>query len=51
MSSKEFYTKYVVRNKPCIFKGMAKEMPAFTLWNQENYLEEKMGDIEFNIEK
>ena len=31
----EFYDKYVREGKPVVFKGAAKEMPAYKNWNDE----------------
>lgn len=31
----EFFDKYVSPGKPVVFKGAAKEMPAFKNWNDE----------------
>ena len=31
----EFFEKYIKPGKPVVFKGAAKEMPAFKKWNDE----------------
>ncbi|KAG1698312.1 JmjC domain-containing protein 5 [Nymphon striatum] len=46
---KEFYLEYVVQSKPALFKGLAKDMPAYTLWN-DDYLSTKFGHLSVSVE-
>ena len=49
ISPKDFAEKYVMKRKPIVLRGVAKEWPAFNLWTDE-YLSEKYGNMEMRIE-
>ncbi len=44
-SPRDFWEKYVKHEKAVIFRGAAKESPAFKLWTDE-YLREQYGNLE-----
>ena len=44
MTPKRFFNDYVKKNRPCLFKGYAKEQKAYHLWQNETYLIEQAGD-------
>jgi hypothetical protein len=51
MSPKQFNTMYVSKNNACLLPGMAEAMPAFKKWKKTAYLQKKIGEMEFEIEK
>ena len=48
--SQEFYDNYVKKVKPLVFRGAAKNYPAFKKWT-DSYLQENYPDLEFRIER
>ena len=48
-SAQDFWSKYVKKSKPVVFRGAAKNSPAMTKWTDE-YLAEKFGDFEVRLE-
>ena len=48
--SQEFYDNYVKMVKPLVFRGAAKNYPAFKKWT-DAYLKENFQDLEFRIER
>ena len=48
--SQEFHENYVAMVKPLVFRGAAKNYPAFKLWT-DTYLTENFPDLEFRIER
>ena len=44
-----FWNDYASVGKPVIFKGAAKNFPAFTLWT-DKYLKDNYGDLEVKLE-
>ncbi|XP_078697158.1 uncharacterized protein LOC144925121 [Branchiostoma floridae x Branchiostoma belcheri] len=45
----EFWEKYASQRKPVLFKGVAKNFPAFSLWTDE-YLLENYGELKVKLE-
>ena len=45
----DFWNDYVSIRKPVVFRGAAKNFPAFTLWTDE-YLKKNYGDLEVKLE-
>eukprot|EP00111_Clytia_hemisphaerica_P005460 TCONS_00015809-protein len=49
ISPEDFYMNFVIKHKPVLFKGVTKNWPAYTQWNDE-YLRDHYGDNEMNME-
>ncbi|XP_057300540.1 bifunctional peptidase and arginyl-hydroxylase JMJD5-like [Hydractinia symbiolongicarpus] len=45
-----FFEKYIAGSRPIVFKGAAKNMPAFKKWNDE-YLKEHFGELQVDVEE
>lgn len=48
-SPQEFWDQYASARKPVIFRGAAKNFPAFDLWTDQ-YLKENYGELEVKLE-
>eukprot|EP00794_Sanderia_malayensis_P008242 gene8242-9124_t len=48
-SPKQFWKDYVSRRKPAVFRGAAKQSPAYEKWTDE-YLKAQYGDLEVRLE-
>eukprot|EP00112_Aurelia_sp_Birch-Aquarium-sp1_P010306 Seg2206.2 transcript_id=Seg2206.2/GoldUCD/mRNA.D3Y31 product="JmjC domain-containing protein 7" protein_id=Seg2206.2/GoldUCD/D3Y31 len=48
-SAQDFWSNYVKKRKPVVFRGAAKNSPAMEKWTDE-YLAEKFGDFEVRLE-
>lgn len=49
ISPEDFYMNYVVKHKPVVLKGAAKNWPAYKLWSDE-YLKQKYGNETVRME-
>ncbi|XP_047137153.1 uncharacterized protein LOC100210754 isoform X2 [Hydra vulgaris] len=47
---KEFYSQFVRKRKPVVFRGVASDWMAAKQWKNESYLIEKYGDVLFDVE-
>ena len=48
-SPQEFWGKYVKKRRPVVFRGAARNSPAFAKWTDE-FLSEQFGDLEVRLE-
>lgn len=45
-----FHKDYILASKPVVFKGAAKNIPAFHQWT-DDYMKEKFGDLKCDVEE
>jgi hypothetical protein len=43
LSQAEFFTEYVLKNQPCLIKGMTRSWPASSKWRDKDYLKSLSG--------
>ena len=48
-SGKDFYEHFLRKRKPLIMRGAIKNWPAVKHWANESYLQEKYGDVIFDV--
>jgi len=48
-SPQHFWEQYASQRKPVVFRGVAKNFPAFSLWT-DSYLKEHYGELEVKLE-
>jgi hypothetical protein len=51
ISVKDFYSDFMTKHRPCIFRNLTKEWPAYELWKDRDYLKSKAGDDIVQVEK
>lgn len=45
----QFYQKYVKHNKPVVFRNAMDNVPAYSLWETDDYLKQKYGDLVVHV--
>lgn len=45
------YRENVLQSRPVLLKGVVKDWPAFTQWQESDYIRQKTGDIEIRVER
>ena len=49
-NGKDFYEHFLRKRKPLIMRGAIKNWPAVKYWANESYLQEKYGDVIFDVQ-
>ena len=49
-NGKDFYEHFLRKRKPLIMRGAIKNWPAVRHWANESYLQEKYGDVVFDVQ-
>eukprot|EP00794_Sanderia_malayensis_P007782 gene7782-8627_t len=50
ISGTDFYTHFIRKRKPIVFRGVAKRWMAVKYWQDDNYMKEKYGHVIVDVE-